>query len=407
MRNEFLLLTLLSLPCAAAAQDSAAPPTLQDELHSLEQRVTKLEGAPAPVHINTFNPSVGMAIDAVARGNDHAVFNLRAAELNLAAPIDPFLTGWAVITGNSGGIDVEEAAMQTTSLPHSLQLTGGRFFAPFGRLSQWHDHELPMVDRPNSIYTYVGGEAHADGLEFDWLLPTPFYLNATYVLSNNLGADNSRTDNSTPRPLDRWTHMFRLHTYADVTDDVGVDLGLTSAWTPKSTFAPAGSRGTGDSWRTLSGVDLTVRDMPSSGGMYHGVVWGTEVLQNDEQGWDPFTDASLGRVRSYSGYSNLETKVGRKVHVGGYVDMTELPSAPRMNSKTAAGYVTYEFDEFNRLRFQYSRIMDNFGGTLTSLPGTDFTANDLAGLHRGNLFMVQWTTVLGYHVHGFRGRWGT
>src|SRR5581483_6410131 len=121
----------------------------------------------------------------------------------------------------------------------------------------------------------------------------------------------------------------------------------------------------------------------------------------------PFTSAPLGRVRSYSGYSNIETKLGRIVRLGGYVDLTELPTSNRYNSKTFAGYVTFEITEFNRLRLQYSRIENSFPGTLTMIPGTDFAENDLVGLHRGNLVMLQWTTVLGNHVHGFRGRWGT
>src|SRR5208282_875461 len=111
---------------------------------------------------------------------------------------------------------------------------------------------------------------------------------------------------------------------------------------------------------------------PSSGGLYKGFVWGTELLQNDERGANPFSGASMARVHSYSGYSNIETKVGRSTRAGGYVDMTELPTASRYNSKTFAGYISYEFTEFNRLRIQYSRIENNFSGTLTMLPGTDF-----------------------------------
>lgn len=393
---------------ASLTAGGAAAQTDSDRLKALEDRVSQLEGAPAKSSISVFNPSIGMAIDAVVRdSNDHANFNLRAAELNIEAPIDPFLKGWAVITGHTGGIDLEEAAMQTTSLPYSLTFTGGRFFSPFGRFSQWHDHELPMVDRPNSINTYIGGEAQSDGVETDYLFPTPFYLGGSFVFMNKLGTDNNRTDNATFQSFDRWTSLARLHSYFDVTDSVGADLGASLAWTPKSDFCSFGTCAVNDSWRTLSGADVTVRYQPSAGGMYKGIMWGTEALQNDERGADPFTGAPLGRVHSYSGYSNLETKLGRIMRTGGYVDLTELPTASRYNSKTYAGYVTFEITEFNRLRVQYSRIENNFSGTLTMLPGTDFGSNDLVGLHRGNLVMVQWTTVLGHHVHGWRGRWGT
>src|SRR5579859_6815763 len=129
-----LMFIFMSMSAAGAAAQ-----TDSDRLKALEGRVSALEGAPAKTSISAFNPSIGMAIDAIVRdSNDHANFNLRAAELNIEAPIDPFLKGWAVITGHTGGIDLEEAAMQTVSLPYSLVVTGGRFFSPFGRFSQWH-----------------------------------------------------------------------------------------------------------------------------------------------------------------------------------------------------------------------------------------------------------------------------
>ncbi|MDE2236648.1 MAG: hypothetical protein KGK30_02050, partial [Elusimicrobia bacterium] len=323
-----------------------------------------------------------------------------------AAPVDPFVSGWAVINGHEDGIDVEEAAMQTAALPWGLQVTGGRFFAPFGRLSQWHDHELSMVDRPNSLLTYVGGEGQADGVLVSWLAPTPFFLRLSAGTFSKLGADNNRVAHTDYQGFDRWTHLVRAHLYTDLTDNVGLDLGASLAWTPKSVFCPSGACALNDSWRTLGGADATLRYMPSAGGLYKGLVWSTEVLQNDERGFDPFTSLPTGRMLSYSGYSNVETKVGRMTRLGAFVDLSELPGQKRDVCRTFAAYWTLEFSEFNRLRLQYSRILNSFGGALAGLPGTDFAGSDLVGLRAGHMISLQWTTVLGYHVHGFRGRWG-
>ena len=41
----------------------------------------------------------------------------------------------------------------------------GRLFANFGRLAHFHDHELPVVDRPRSLDTFMGGEDFAYYLE--------------------------------------------------------------------------------------------------------------------------------------------------------------------------------------------------------------------------------------------------
>lgn len=415
-----LICTLLLGPVFAAAQDAEAPAETkqsQDErIKALEDRLNKIEGAPAHVSQSAFNPSIGMAIDAIVRDfNDSPNFSLRAAELNLEASIDPFLKGWAVITASNQGINMEEAAFQTTKLPASLQVTAGRFFAPFGRFSQWHDHELPMVDRPTSINTYVGGEAQADGVQLRYLVPTPFFLEAMAVTSNKLGTDNNRVDNLTAQPLDRWTHLGRLHASVDLSDNVGADLGTSLAWTPKSAAIPAGGApyaagNERDSWRTLSGVDLTLRYQPSSGGLYKGIIWGTEVMQNNERAFDVYTFAPQGRAHTYAGYTNIEGKLGRQLRVGSFVDVTQLPSmqeSRRFLSKSYAGYVTWEFSEFDRLRLEYERVTSTYGGTLGGLPGTDFGANDLLSMHPGHIIMLQWTVVLGYHVHGFRGRWGT
>lgn len=273
-----------------------------------------------------------------------------------------------------------------------------------------------MVDRPNSLNTYVGGEAHADGLEVNYLFPTPFYLEGAAGSYNRIGADNNRVDILGGNSLSEWTYLGRLHSYGELTDSLGVDLGASVAWTPKSgqdqptTGALAGtvvSDPRNASYRTLSGVDLTLRYQPAVGGLYKGFVWGTEILQNDERTYNAATGGVSGRSLSYAGYSNIETKLGRVLRVGGYVDLTELPYQARSISRSYAAYLTFEITEFDRVRLQFTRVMNNFAGDLSSLPGTDFGYNDLVGLHPGSIVALQWTAVIGYHVHGFRGRWGS
>ena len=68
-------------------------------------------------------------------------------------------------TARNDGVEVEEAAIVTTSLPYNLTVKGGRFFADFGRLSKFHDHDLPFVNRPQVLDKFVGGESQADGVE--------------------------------------------------------------------------------------------------------------------------------------------------------------------------------------------------------------------------------------------------
>ena len=108
----------------------------------------------------------------------------------MAASVDPFAKGYAVINGSADpvtgevALGVEEAALQTTSLPWNLELKAGRFFGEFGRLAYIHDHELPLVNRPLALDQYIGGESRTDGLQVNWLLPVEHYVSLTTGLGD-------------------------------------------------------------------------------------------------------------------------------------------------------------------------------------------------------------------------------
>ena len=399
---------VLCLLLSASVRVQAQEPGQELRIKALEERLSKLEGAPSKTSLSAFNPAMGMSLDMYHRhGDDKADFQFRSAEVNLEAPIDPFAKGWAIINGTPEGVEVEEATVQTTALPYNLMVTGGRLFASFGRLAHFHDHELPVVERPRSLETFVGGEAQADGLEVSCLLPTPFYLNATAGAYNKLGGENGRHANGTARSLYEFTYLGRLAAYADLGDDHSFELGSSLAWTPKrfvTDTSIAGFDADGDgnpdfpnasagfttkknTWRTLGEVDVTYRYQPSSGGLYKGVVWGTEVMQNNEMRFDPALNTPVDRVRSFGGFSYLWIKMGRHWRPGAMVDLSEGLGAARTLTKTYTAFLTFDATEFQRLRIAYSRVADNV------------PANP-----KNDVFAMQWTAVIGSHVHGFRDR---
>jgi len=386
-----LLILAALLPPLARAQEA-------DRLKAIEERLNKLEGAPANASLSSFNPSLGVLLDVnYTHGkDDKGTFNFKTAELNIGAPIDPFLKGWAVINFNPAGVEVEEASLKTTSLPYNLTLTGGRLFASFGRLAHFHDDSLPVTKRPRSLENFVGGETQADGLEVQHLFPTPFYLTATLGAYNKLGGENGRADNAVARPLDHFTYLGRLATYADLGADHSLELGINSAWTPKRTMvedvsvtgspAPAISTVKG-TWRTLSGVDLTYRYHPAQGGIYKGLVWATEVMQNNERRFDPGTRLPVDRVRAYAGLSAIEFKLGRQWRPGVLVDLTEDLDNPHTLTRTYTGFLSWWPSEFQRLRLSYSKA-----------------TNNVPGSRENHSVALQWTGALGFHVHGFKDR---
>jgi hypothetical protein len=185
--------------------------------------------------------------------------------------------------------------------------------------------------------------------------------------------------------MSEFTYMGRLNTYFDIGDSHSVELGLSSAFTPRRVVTDTVGTVTSknDTWRTLSGVDLTYRYQPVSGGIYSGLLWGTEIMQNSERRFDPVTLLPAPRKTAYGGYTYIQLKAGRHWVPGAMLDLTENQDNPYMLMRTAEAFVQYNVTEFQSLRLAYSYSASN-----TSDPDN-------------RTLMLQWTAVLGHHVHGF------
>jgi len=399
MKKQEELIEKLSAPQptpAGAVRPAAAPAAAPDQ-EQLEKRVTeniiqKIQPSLAAANKtfpSQFNPAIGLIIDSVGsyKENERGNFEFRSAELGLSANIDPFARGYAIINGTNDGVEVEEAAIVTTSLPYNLTVKGGRFFADFGRLSKFHDHDLPFVNRPVVLDQYVGGESQADGVEASYLAPFQQYLTLTLGAYNKLGADNTRVDNTVPRDMSKFTYLARPATFFDLTDANSIDLGATYAYTPKVDTYTADNmeqirNGKG---RHLAGVDITYRYTPLSQASYRGLIWGTEVLYNRED-WNDGTDTDpvFHRTDAWGMYSYVEARLTRRYYPGFLFDYAQDISRVQGDTKAYSPYFTIWASEFQRLRAQYTYF--------------DAPAN-----HESQFFL-QWTAVLGSHVHGFRDR---
>ena len=366
-----------------------------------------------------FNPAIGLIIDTVGSygSKTRGDFQFRAAELGLSASVDPFARGYAIITGSQDSFDVEEAAIVTTSLPYNLTVKGGRFFADFGRLSKFHDHDLPFVNRPIALDRYVGGESQSDGVELNYLVPMRQYLTLTAGWYNKMGADNDRVDNTVSRDLSQFTYLGRAATFFNLSDANSVDLGGSWAYTPEVKIDNGASR-------TLAGIDLTYRYSPLSQASYRGLVWGTELLYNQEDrpvGGFPSTSAAVAtsleralgvptlaaqtrgspfqladptaaattplvfKRRDTTGlYTYLEARLTQRYYPGFLFDYAQDIDHAAGYTTAYSPYLTVWLSEFQRLRLQYTRL-------------------EQPQLHE-NEFFLQWTVVLGSHVHSFRDR---
>lgn len=387
----------------------------RDVTASIMRRVQPQLAAANKTFPSQFNPAIGLILDNVASygSETRGDFDFRAAELGISASVDPFARGYAIITGSSDGFDVEEAAIVTTSLPYNLTVKGGRFFADFGRLSKFHDHDLPFVNRPIVLDRYVGGESQSDGVELNYLVPMKQYLTLTAGWYNKMGAENERVDNGVSRDLSEFTYLGRAATFFGLNDANSIDLGGSWAYTPEVKVDDGASR-------NLVGLDLTYRYAPLAEAAYRGLVWGTELLYNQEDrpvGGFPSsealaTDTSLERGlgvtplgprvaplavdpaattplifkrRDATGlYTYLEARITQRYYAGFLFDYAQDIDHVVGPTYAYSPYLTMWLSEFNRLRFQYTRL-------------------EQPGLHE-NQFFLQWTVILGSHVHGFRER---
>jgi len=371
----------------------------RDQLESTEEtvgelgrRLDSLEAAAAPTTtariapVNADNPAISFVVDTTFASTtkssygslgwpNGAEFTLKNAELFISAPIDPFLRGYASINGSSDeSFDVEEAALITTALPGNLTVEGGRFFADFGRLPHWHDEALPFVDRPPSIDRLIGGESQAEGAEISWLAPIDWFVQATGGVYDSVGSEN-QSGFFGRRSFDELSYLGRIQTYADLTDDWNVELGGTWLGVPQ------------DHDRNLWGVDVTVRHQPGTQSLYQGLVWGTELLWNDQR----FTERNDQgvvidrRSRNRQGaYTYVEAFFARRFSGGVRFDYSESPDGQRDLSKMGSVFVTWMPSEFQRLRFQF---------------------DDVWGDEPDNQrFTLQWTAFIGSHSHGFAQR---
>ena len=376
-------------PATAASEAPGTAGSAQIEktvTESVLRRIQPALTAANKTFPSQFNPAIGFVIDSVASYSSQkgGNFEFRSGEIGISAEVDPFVRGYAILNGTSDGFEVEEAAITTTSLPYNLALKGGRFFADFGRLSKIHDHDLPFVNRPKVLDEYVDGESQADGVESSWLVPISHYLTLTAGAYNKIGADNERVDNEVPRDYSEFTYLGRAFTFLSLSDANSLDLGASGAFTPKVKEDDGAER-------SLAGLDLTYRYTPLEQASYRGLTWGTELLYNDENrpvGGFPATPSGAPLVFRRRGafglYSYVETRLTRRYIPGFLFEYVQDINEGIGDTLAYSPYLTVWASEFQRIRLQYTRLE--------------------APAQHDNQFFLQWTVILGSHVHGFKDR---
>jgi hypothetical protein len=392
------------------------------------------EGARKGQKPGVFNPSLSSALDFVSsyterNGADCAV---RSAELMIDSNVDQWAYAYAILnagtelaleerTGtfrrNAEGtrVNLEEAAIQTTSLPHGLGLKAGRFFADFTHMGKVHPHDRPFVDGPRSIESIIGGETQATGGEMSWIAPLNQSTRLTFGMVDGIGTEppntaaltlpdgNTRSafDTTGYRSFDDLTYYVRGATIFEVAERMNLHFGANYATSMH------------DAKRQIASADLKLEYQPHPN-RNDRFVWGSEALWQRQRGTLP-VDSFIPSALAFStiqdadavgGYTYAQYRFGKYWEPGVRFDVT-VPEGFEMRDIDGDGqndfattrdwfytYSTYLSaypSEFQRLRLQlsYVDVQDD------SLRG----GGNTRGIPSEAQVWLQWTVWLGEHHH--------
>ena len=231
-------------------------------------------------------------------------FTVQGVEATFSGAVDPYFRGFSTINfqidaEGESALELEEAYLESLSLPANLQLRAGEYFTEFGRHNPTHVHAWGFVDTPLVNGRLLGPDGlHNPGARLAWLAPTPFYSELTLGVQNSQGetATSFRSDgghhhggedhNDVPfafresendRGVSAFDDLLIAPRYAisfDLTDEQTVLAGASAAFGPNSS-----GKNAGDTRTQIYGLDFLWKWKPvRSQGGFPFVSWQTEGM---------------------------------------------------------------------------------------------------------------------------------
>jgi hypothetical protein len=116
----------------------------------------------------------------LALGQRDQGLGLGHSDVSVRGPLGPHFEAQGTVAAHTLErkleFDLEEAWVQTRSLPAGLQLRAGRFSSQMGYLNEQHPHADDFIQRPLLYRAFLGGHWFDDGLRINWTAPTDLYL---------------------------------------------------------------------------------------------------------------------------------------------------------------------------------------------------------------------------------------
>ncbi len=232
-------------------------------------------------------------------------FTVQGVEATFAGAVDPYFRAsanvlFSIDSGGDSFVELEEAFMETISLPGNLQLRGGQYLTEFGRHNQTHPHAWGFVDTPLVNGRFLGPDGLRNpGARLSWLMPLPFYSELLFSVQDShgetasgfrsaghhhgqdedarelpFGFRHSDNDRGIEGPGDL---LFapRYATSFDLTDAQTLLFGVSAAFGPNSSGTEAG----GNTDTQIYGLDLTWKwKPPTQSAGFPFIAWQTEAM---------------------------------------------------------------------------------------------------------------------------------
>jgi hypothetical protein len=331
---------------------------------------------------SSFNPGISVALDGKFGyfRQDPATYTLAGfqradegpgqrgtflgeAEVNAFANVDDLFFGNLTLAfardAGVSKVEVEEAFIQTTSLPWGFQATAGQMFSDIGYLNSFHAHADDFADRPLVYRAFLADQFKDPGVRLSWVAPADTYV--------RVGVEAFRGD-SFPASDAQVRGTGARSAFVRVGGDIGQEISYLTGVSWLRTYA--NNRAVDTSPERFGGstdigiAHLVVKWSPDGNPVQRNLKWQTEIfrthMNGDFRALGPFDQSSYGF------YSQLVYKFMPRWKAGyrydwltsGDVDLaiyggTTLDDQGHDPSRHTA-MIEYDHSEFSRLRLQYN-----------------------------------------------------
>ncbi len=364
-------LLVFSVPAHAADAGTAFNPKISLVLQGTYANYSN----DTPLHI----PGYLLSTDTEFRP---AGLSLRETELAIESNIDDMFHGFANIAldTNSDGstkVSVEEAAINTTSLPYGLVAKIGRFYSDLGYQNHVHTHAWDFVDSPLVYRTMLGDQLSDDGGQIRWVAPLDVFLEFGGELLRG-GAFPGGGDKRSGIPA----KTVFAHFGNDINDSSSYRLGLSYYRVDDDARTSHDDQGT-TTFAGHSGLgifDFVYKWAPHGNPTVHNAVIQGEYFLRSERGTLSFDPGAQPIASDYRGHQSgfyiqgvyqfmpqwragvRYDRLGSSNDVSNPAPDTTLATlADKGNPQRYSAMVDWSHSEFSRLRLQYNRDESRVG----------------------------------------------